>query len=174
MRRKPSKPADIRLLVLDVDGVMTDGRLYYGPRGEPLKVFHVRDGLGIKAMAQAGIEVAVISGRRSTMVTRRCRDLGIRHVVQGKEDKLPVLRELLARLQITAAECACVGDDVVDIPLLEAVGLAFSVADGHPDARSAAHVVTNLPGGQGAVREICDYLLAARDRVQTPRSWRPA
>ena len=89
--------------MLDVDGVMTDGRLYYGPRGESLKVFHVRDGFGIRALAAAGIEVAVISGRRSAMVARRCRDLGIRHVVQGKDDKLPVLREMLARLENRAA-----------------------------------------------------------------------
>lgn len=162
MRRKASKPDDIRLLVLDVDGVLTDGRLYYGPRGEALKVFHVRDGFGIRAVAEAGIEVAVISGRRSAMVARRCRDLGIRHVVQGQDDKLPVLRRMLARLGLDASECACMGDDVVDVPILDAAGLAFSVADAHPSARRAAHVVTRLPGGCGAVREACDYLLSRR------------
>jgi 3-deoxy-D-manno-octulosonate 8-phosphate phosphatase (KDO 8-P phosphatase) len=164
VRRKPARAAAIRLLVLDVDGVMTDGRLYYGPRGEALKVFHVRDGFGIRAVAEAGIEVAVISGRRSTMVARRCRDLGIRHVVQGRDDKLPVLRKLLAKLDLNPVHCACVGDDVIDVPILRAAGLAFSVADAHPDARRAAHVVTKLPGGHGAVREICDFLLAARVR----------
>ena len=141
---------------------MTDGRLYYGPRGEILKVFNVRDGLGIRAVADAGITVAVISGRRSTMVARRCRDLGIRNVVQGEVDKLPVLRKMLARLGIEAAHCACVGDDAVDVPLLEVAGLAFSVADAHASAKQAAHIVTKLGGGQGAVREICDYLIAAR------------
>lgn len=161
-RRKPVTADSIRLLVLDVDGVMTDGSLHYGPRGESIKVFNVRDGLGIRAVAKAGIEVAVISGRSSTMVSRRCRDLGIRHVTQGEENKLPVLRRLLKRLELKASECACVGDDIVDVPLLEVAGLAFTVADAHPSARRAAHVVTRLPGGRGAVREVCDYILEGR------------
>ncbi len=141
---------------------MTDGRLYYGPRGETLKVFNVRDGLGIRAVARAGIEVAVISGRSSTMVARRCRDLGIRHVTQGEDEKLPVLRKLLKRLALKPGECACIGDDIVDVPLLEIAGLAFAVPDAHPSARRAAHVVTRLPGGRGAVREVCEYLLEGR------------
>jgi 3-deoxy-D-manno-octulosonate 8-phosphate phosphatase (KDO 8-P phosphatase) len=163
-RRKPVNAATIRLLVLDVDGVMTDGRLHYGPRGEALKVFHVRDGFGIRAVMQAGIEVAVISGRNSTMVARRCRDLGIKHLIQGKDDKLPVLERLLKRLELAAAQCACIGDDIVDVPLLEKAGLAFAVADAHPDACHAAHKVTKLSGGRGAVREVCDHLLAGRAR----------
>jgi 3-deoxy-D-manno-octulosonate 8-phosphate phosphatase (KDO 8-P phosphatase) len=162
VRRKPAKADSIRLLVLDVDGVMTDGCLYYSSRGETLKVFHVRDGLGIRAIAKAGIEVAVISGRKSTMVSRRCRDLGIKHVTQGEEDKLPVLRKLLKRLALKPSECACVGDDIVDVPILEVAGLAFTVADAHAAARRVAHVVTRLPGGRGAVREVCDYLLEGR------------
>jgi 3-deoxy-D-manno-octulosonate 8-phosphate phosphatase (KDO 8-P phosphatase) len=163
-RRKPVNATAIRLLVLDVDGVMTDGRLYYGPRGEALKVFHVRDGFGIRAVMQAGIEVAVISGRNSTMVVRRCRDLGIKHLIQGEDDKLPVLERLLKRLKLSAAQCACIGDDIVDVPLLEKTGMAFAVADAHPDACRAAHKVTKLSGGRGAVREVCDHLLAARAR----------
>jgi 3-deoxy-D-manno-octulosonate 8-phosphate phosphatase (KDO 8-P phosphatase) len=158
MPRKTS--AAIRLLVLDVDGVMTDGRLHFGPRGEALKLFHVRDGLGIQQIARAGIEVAVISGRKSKMVEVRCRELGVEHVHQGAKDKLPVLEKLCARLKIEPSACACVGDDLPDIPLMRKVALAFAVADAHPEARHAAHLITKLPGGHGAVREVCDYLLA--------------
>ena len=157
MARKP--PAAIRLLVLDVDGVMTDGRLHFGPRGEALKLFHVRDGLGIQQVARAGIEVAVISGRKSKMVDVRCRELGVEHVYQGAKDKVPVLEKLCARLKIEPSDCACVGDDLPDIPLMRKVALAFAVADAHPEARHAAHLITKLPGGHGAVREVCDYLL---------------
>lgn len=154
--------ARVRLLVLDVDGVMTDGRLYYGARGETLKVFHVRDGLGLKLLAAAGITVAVISGRRSAMTAKRCRELGVRHLVQGVDDKLTAFRRLRDRLGMSSTLCACVGDDVPDVPLMREVGLSFAVADAHPRARSAAHVITGLPGGRGAVREVCDYLLEAR------------
>jgi 3-deoxy-D-manno-octulosonate 8-phosphate phosphatase (KDO 8-P phosphatase) len=152
--------APIRLLVLDVDGVMTDGRLYFGPRGEALKQFHVRDGLGIKQVAAAGIQVAVISGRKSQMVVVRCRELGVKHVHQGAKDKVTELDKLCRRLKIQPSACACVGDDLPDIPLMHKVALAFAVADAHPEARHAAHLVTKLPGGHGAVREVCDYLLA--------------
>jgi len=161
-RRKAVDPAAIRLLVLDVDGVLTDGRVYYGPSGETLKVFYIRDGLGIRAVLRAGIEVAVISGRRSAMVTRRCRELGIKHVIQGEDDKLPALESLLERLELTADECACIGDDIVDVPMLKHAGLAFAVADAHPEACRAANRITQLSGGHGAVREVCDYLLAPR------------
>jgi 3-deoxy-D-manno-octulosonate 8-phosphate phosphatase (KDO 8-P phosphatase) len=154
--------AGIRLLVLDVDGVLTDGRLYYGPGGESLKVFHVRDGQGIKALQAAGVQIGVISGRRSKMVAARCRELGVRHVIQGVEDKVAALGKLCTRLQIPPDRCACVGDDTADVPLMKTVLLAFAVADAHRDARRSAHVITTLGGGNGAVREVCDYLLAAR------------
>jgi 3-deoxy-D-manno-octulosonate 8-phosphate phosphatase (KDO 8-P phosphatase) len=152
----------VRLLVLDVDGVLTDGRLYYGVRGETLKVFHVRDGLGLKLLAAAGIKIAVISGRRSSMTAKRCRELGVRHLLQGVNDKLAAFDRLRARLKVASSECACVGDDLPDVPLMRAVGVSFAVADAHPEARSAARVITRLPGGSGAVREVCDYLLEAR------------
>lgn len=154
--------ARVRLLVLDVDGVLTDGRLYYGARGEALKVFHVRDGLGLKLLANAGITVAVISGRRSGMTARRCRELGVRHLLQGVEDKLAAFHRLRGRLGMSSGVCACVGDDVPDVPLMREVGLSFAVADAHPQARSAAHLTTLAAGGMGAVREVCDYLLEAR------------
>ncbi len=150
------------MLVLDVDGVLTDGRLYYGPRGEELKVFHVRDGLGIRMLQAAGVRVGIISGRRSRMVLIRCRELGVRHVLQGIEDKPAALQKLCRRLKISRSQCACVGDDRVDVPLMNQVQLAFAVADAHPEARRAAHIVTTLRGGEGAVREVCDYLLSAR------------
>ena len=158
--------AGVRVLVLDVDGVLTDGRLYYGPRGEALKVFHVRDGAGLKQLAAAGVTVAVISGRRSTMTRLRCRELGIRYVLQGVRDKAAALRTLCTRLRVEPADCACIGDDTPDIPLMRLVGLAYAVADAHLEARQAAHRVTTLPGGQGAVREVCDQLLAARPGVR--------
>ena len=164
-RRSAARLSEIRLLVLDVDGTLTDGRLRYGARGETEKVFHVRDGYGIKAVMAAGICVAVISGRQSPAVLRRCKELGIDHVHQGIHDKAPVLRQLLTALGLQARQCACVGDDVPDLPLMQEAGLAVAVADAHPMASSLAHRRTRLPGGAGAVREVCDWLLAARARA---------
>ena len=148
--------------MLDVDGVMTDGRLHFGPRGEALKLFHVRDGHGIKELAAAGISVAVISGRKSPMVAARCRELGVKHIFQGQQDKLAPFERLVSRLGIGTSKCACIGDDVPDVPLMRKVGLAFAVADAHSSAKREAHIITALPGGHGAVREVCDYLIAAR------------
>jgi 3-deoxy-D-manno-octulosonate 8-phosphate phosphatase (KDO 8-P phosphatase) len=154
----------IRLLILDVDGVLTDGRLYYGAHGEQLKSFHVRDGHGIKALRAAGIEVAVLSGRRSAAVRQRCRELGIRHVIEGADDKLAAFARLARKLDVEPRECACIGDDVPDLPLMRAVGLACAVADAHPIARRAAHYTTSLRGGCGAVREVCDLLARTAGR----------
>jgi 3-deoxy-D-manno-octulosonate 8-phosphate phosphatase (KDO 8-P phosphatase) len=162
VNRRAHTAAAVRLLILDVDGVLTDGRLYFGARGEALKVFDVRDGAGIVAVRRAGVEVAVISGRRAPMVTARCRELGVRHVRQGVADKLAALAHLCARLRLTPTSCACVGDDLADVPLMRAVALSFAVADAHPSARSAADFVTRARGGRGAVREVCDRLLSAR------------
>ncbi len=164
MARVATPPHGIRLLVLDVDGVLTDGRLYYGARGEVLKVFHVLDGHGIREVQRAGVAVAVISGRDAPAVRKRCRDLGIRHVFQGVADKLPVLTKLCARLGVSLRECAAVGDDTPDVPVLRGVGLAFAVAGAHASARRAAHRVTRAHGGAGAVREVCDLLVAGRGR----------
>jgi 3-deoxy-D-manno-octulosonate 8-phosphate phosphatase (KDO 8-P phosphatase) len=161
-QRRGAPLQSIRLLVLDVDGVLTDGRLRYGPYGERDKVFHVRDGHGIKALRAAGIEVGVISGRRSAAVQRRCRELGIEHLLQGVQDKGAAFSSLIARLGVAAPECACVGDDVPDLPLMRQVGLAVAVADAHVSALAAAHRRTRAAGGCGAVREVCDWLLAAR------------
>ena len=152
----------IRLLVLDVDGVLTDGRLYLSATGEELKVFHVRDGSGLVAAQRAGIVVAIISGRDSPAVTRRAAELGIRHVRQGVSDKGTELDRLLAELAATPAELACVGDDTPDLPMLRRAGLAVAVADAHPALREAAHWITPSNGGQGAVRDVCDLLLSTR------------
>ncbi len=156
------RAADIRLLVLDVDGVLTDGRLYFSPRGEELKVFHVRDGAGIVQVLRAGIAVAVISGRDSRAVERRMTELGVSWVRQGVSDKLASLRELLDILGLGPQAVACIGDDTPDVPLLANARLGVAVADAHAAVREQAHYVTRLPGGQGAVREVCDLILASR------------
>jgi 3-deoxy-D-manno-octulosonate 8-phosphate phosphatase (KDO 8-P phosphatase) len=155
-------PAEVTLVVLDVDGVLTDGRLWYGPDGESMKVFDVRDGLGIKNLIAAGIGVAVISGRRSGAVSARMRELGVSDVAQGVTDKARALTELLKRNAIAAKHVACLVDDTPDLGLMAAVGLPAAVADAHPEVLSAAAHVTRAPGGRGAVREFCDWLIAAR------------
>lgn len=158
---------DIRLLVLDVDGVLTDGRLYFDAQGEALKVFHVRDGSGIVQLRRRGIEVAIISGRDSEAVRVRMRELGITQVQQGIGDKHAALQALLTRLQISATQLACVGDDTPDLPMLSAARLAVAVADAHPSARAIAHYITQLPGGMGAVREVCDLILQAQSSASS-------
>ena len=157
----PLRGAAIRLLVLDVDGVLTDGTILLGA-GEELKSFHVRDGLGLKRLMSAGVEVAVISGRDSAAVTRRMAELDVRHVYQGIEDKLAVLERLRSTLGIDALEVAVVGDDLPDLAPMRAAGLAIAVADAHEEVRAAADWVTQAGGGHGAVREVADRLLAAR------------
>jgi len=152
----------VRLLALDVDGVLTDGRLYLSAAGEELKVFHVRDGSGLVAVRQAGIEVAIISGRSSAAVERRAAELGIRHVRQGVADKGAVLDGMLAELGVEPEHTACVGDDTPDLPMLRRAGLAIAVADAHPAVLGAVHWVTPSPGGHGAVRDVCDLLISAR------------
>jgi 3-deoxy-D-manno-octulosonate 8-phosphate phosphatase (KDO 8-P phosphatase) len=154
----------IRVLVLDVDGVMTDGRLYYGASGEELKVFHVQDGLGLKQLMGAGIGVAVISGRRTAAVDARCRELGIKHVEQGCDDKVAALERVCRHLGVRTTETLCVVDDTSDLPLCRAAGFSVAVADAHPEIRAATDRVTGNRGGCGAVREVCDWLLAARER----------
>jgi 3-deoxy-D-manno-octulosonate 8-phosphate phosphatase (KDO 8-P phosphatase) len=156
--------ARIRLVILDVDGVLTDGRLYFDANGEALKVFHVRDGHGLKLLRAAGIQLAVISGRTSPAVTARCRELGIEHVEQGCADKQAAMRKLLQTLNINTSETLCIVDDTTDLPLMLAVGYAVAVADAHPEVRAAAARITSLPGGQGAVREVCDWLLAEQEQ----------
>ena len=159
--RKAAPLANIQLLILDVDGVLTDGRLYFGAKGEALKVFHVRDGHGIKLLMGAGVQVAAFSGRRSAATAARLRELRV-PVVQGCADKLAAFNNLTKRLKVDPLYCACIVDDTPDLPLMSAVGLAAAVADAHPVVLSAAHWVAPSPGGRGAVRELCDAILRAR------------
>jgi 3-deoxy-D-manno-octulosonate 8-phosphate phosphatase (KDO 8-P phosphatase) len=160
---KPRTPlASIELLILDVDGVLTDGSLYFSGRGEAFKVFHARDGHGIRLLLESGVKVAAISGRRSAAVTARMRDLEVRHVVQGCRDKVAALERVARRLGLAPLSCACIVDDTPDLPLMSAVGFAAAVADAHPLVLSAAHWVSTLPGGRGAVREFTDAMLRAR------------
>jgi 3-deoxy-D-manno-octulosonate 8-phosphate phosphatase (KDO 8-P phosphatase) len=154
--------AEIALVVLDVDGVLTDGRLWYGPGGEALKAFDVRDGHGIKTLVAAGVGVAVISGRSSGAVAARMRELGVADVAQGVGDKARALDELLRRRALEARRVACLVDDTPDLGMMAVVGLPAAVADAHPAVLAAAKHVTRAPGGRGAVREFCDWLLAAR------------
>jgi 3-deoxy-D-manno-octulosonate 8-phosphate phosphatase (KDO 8-P phosphatase) len=158
------RAAGIRLLILDVDGVMTDGRLHYDAEGREFKTFHVRDGYGIRRIMDAGVTVAVLSGRGSQSAAGRMADLGIRHVILGREDKQNALEELLARVGIDAEEAACIGDDATDLPVMRRVALPIAVADCHACIIDAAAWRTSLPGGAGAVREVCDLLLTARAR----------
>lgn len=154
--------AAIRLLAIDVDGVLTDGRLYYGPGGEQLKVFHVHDGLGLKLVQAAGIAVAIVSARDSAMVSARLDDLGITLRAQGSHDKGQSLRTLLEERALEPAQVAFIGDDLPDLAAFAEVGLKIAVANAQAPVRAAADWVTSCPGGQGAVREVCNALLAVR------------
>lgn len=160
------RAAAIRLLVLDVDGVLTDGRLYFSAGGELLKAFHVRDGAGLVQLRRAGVEVAIISGRDSPAVDRRMSELGVAHVQQGVRDKRAALQTLLQTLQLNADCVACMGDDTPDVPMLDMARLAVAVADAHPAVKAVAHYVTGIAGGLGAVREVCDLILRARDAAR--------
>lgn len=152
----------IRLMIFDVDGVLTDGSLHFGPDGEAIKTFNVLDGHGIKLLMQAGVETAIISARQSPIITRRAADLGIPYVQQGVEGKLAAFERLLAQTGLNADSCGYVGDDIIDLPILTRAGLAFSVPNCHPEVRSRVHYVTQAGGGRGAAREICDLILRAR------------
>lgn len=160
------RAADVRMLVLDVDGVLTDGKLYFDHNGNELKAFDTRDGLGIKALQRFGIEVAVITGRESGAVSHRMAQLQVKHVYQGREDKLSAFLNLLELTGLDAAQVCFAGDDWIDLPLLMRVGLAVSVPDAEDRVKEHAHLVTKRKGGDGAVREICNLILAAQNKDQ--------
>lgn len=156
----------IRLLVLDVDGVLSDGRLYFGNSGEEIKNFHIHDGLGIKLLARAGIDTAIITGRSSAIVARRAENLGIRHVMQGREDKLVALQELCKSMALDFAHVAYMGDDLPDLAAIRRVGLGLTVANANPLVRDHADWISQHDGGNGAVREACEFILDAQGKLQ--------
>ncbi len=156
----------VKLMVFDVDGVLTDGGLRYGPDGERIKTFNVLDGHGIKLLQQSGVQAAIISARSSEIVARRARDLGIAHLMQGVHDKREGFGQLLAQTGLQADDCGFMGDDVIDLPVMTRVAFAASVPNGHPEVRARAHYVAELGGGRGAVREVCDLLLRAQGNYE--------
>lgn len=158
------RAARVRCLFLDIDGVLTDCRLWLAPDGTELKTVHVRDGLGIKMLLEAGIQVAIISGRPSEAMQRRFSKLGVAHIVLDAPDKRPEYERIRDTLGLDDGECAAMGDDTPDLPLMERVGLALTVADAHPHARAAAHWSSQHAGGFGAVREAADLILTAQGR----------
>ena len=149
----------IKLLLLDVDGVMTDGRIIYLNDGGEAKAFDVKDGHGLKLIQRAGIKVGIITGRQSDIVARRAAELGIELVYQGAKDKMQPFMEILEKLGLKASEVAYVGDDLVDLPVMRLVGFSATVADASDDIKPYVDLVTSRPGGRGAVREVCDLLL---------------
>lgn len=169
----PLDTLDIRLVAFDVDGVLTDGRLYYSETGDAMKAFDVRDGMGMKLLQEAGIELAIITSRRSPAVLLRAGDLGIRHVQQGVSDKRTAFESLLSTLSIRPEQSAFMGDDLVDLPIFRRCGLAVTVADAPALLKRHAGYVTRAVGGRGAVREFCEALLHSRGSL-APRTRRHA
>lgn len=158
------KAAQVRIMIFDVDGVLTDGRMQFSAEGEAMKSFFVHDGLGIRLLQKMGIATAIISARTTPIVNKRAADLGITYVYQGNHDKRITFAQLLTDTGMTAHECGFMGDDIIDLPLFSKVGFAVSVPNGHPEAISRADYVTKASGGLGAVREICDFILRAQNK----------
>ncbi|MEW6994150.1 3-deoxy-manno-octulosonate-8-phosphatase KdsC [Colwelliaceae bacterium MEBiC 14330] len=160
-----TKAKVIKLLVCDVDGVFSDGRIYLGNDGEELKAFHTKDGFGVKALGSSGVAVAIITGRNSAIVANRMKALHVAHIIQGQEDKLPALIELTEQLKITLDEVAYIGDDVPDLPCIKAAGIGIGVLDAHPLVLNGADYITFTRGGFGAVREVCDLIMQSQDTL---------
>jgi len=161
-----ARAARVRLMIFDVDGILTDGGLYFGPEGELLKRFNVLDGQGIKLLQQSGVLVAIISARQSSIVARRAEDLGITRIYQGVQDKRLAFEKLLSQHAMNADSCGFAGDDIIDLPILGRVGFAASVPNGHTEVRTRVHYVTQAEGGRGAAREICDFILHAQGNYE--------
>ena len=157
-----TKATALQLLICDIDGVFSDGRVYMGNAGEELKAFHTRDGFGVKALLNAGIEVAVITGRQSQIVANRMQGLGVKHIYQGQDNKLVAFEQLIDRLNLTPEQVGYIGDDVIDLPVMTCCGLSVAVADAHPLVRNQADYCTRINGGFGAVRELADLILQAK------------
>lgn len=161
----------IKLVAFDIDGIMTDGRLYFTSLGDEIKAFNVKDGLGLNLLRKSGVEVAIITGRTSELVNRRARDLKIDKLIQGREDKKIALLELMEKENLSAEQIAYMGDDLPDLPAIRHAGLGITVADALPIVKQHADLITEAKGGDGAVREFCDWLLQAQgnlDKVLEP------
>jgi 3-deoxy-D-manno-octulosonate 8-phosphate phosphatase (KDO 8-P phosphatase) len=155
----------VRLVVFDVDGVLTDGRLWYGPDGEALKAFHAFDGHGVKMLQQAGLHAAILSGREMAAVVARAKELAVAHVLQGVENKRRAFETLLRRLKLGRAAAAYMGDDLVDLGVLERCGFACAPREAPEAVRSVAHCVPSAPAGRGAAREVCEFILQAQGKL---------
>lgn len=156
----------IKLMVFDVDGVLTDGRLYLGDDGQEYKAFNSRDGHGMRMLMDSGVALALLTGRQSQVVSRRAVDLGIKHVIQGRRDKLPAFDDLLSALNLSPDAAAFVGDDLVDLPVMRRAGLGIAVADAVAEVRAHADWVTSCAGGQGAAREACELIMRAQGQLE--------
>ena len=152
-------------MLFDVDGVLTDGRLWYGPDGEELKAFHVLDGHGMKLLMQTGIAVALLSGRSSAAVARRAAELGIVHALQGVDDKRGAFEALARKLGVSWEEAGFMGDEIIDLPVLRRCGFACAPAEAHERVRASVHYITTAPAGAGAAREACEFVLRAQGRL---------
>jgi len=156
----------IRLMIFDVDGVLTDGRLWYASDGTELKAFHSFDGLGVKLLSQNGVRCAILSGRESPAVAQRAEELGIEHVMQGVEDKRRGFRQILARVRLKAAAAGFMGDDLVDIPVLRRCGFACVPKEAPEHVRHNAHYIPLSAAGSGAVRDVCEFILKAQGKLE--------
>mgnify|MGYP006276570387 CR=1 FL=1 len=160
------KAAPIRLLILDVDGVLSDNKLYYTDQGTELKAFYTRDGHGMVMLQQTGVEIGIITGRRSPLTEKRMQDLKVKHLYQGVPDKLPTFLKLIAQLGLETEQIAYIGDDILDLPLLSRVGLAVAPADADAEVRTRVDYTSPFPGGQGCVRDICERIMKAQNTWQ--------
>lgn len=160
----------IQLAIFDVDGVLTDGRLYFLPDGTEFKTFNTLDGQGIKMLIASGVRTAIISGRKSPVVERRAQNLGIHHLYQGHENKLAILEQLLEQLQLTPEQVAHLGDDLPDLPVIRRVGLGMAVANANAFVRQHAHAVTHARGGEGAAREFCELIMHAQGTLEAAQA----
>jgi 3-deoxy-D-manno-octulosonate 8-phosphate phosphatase (KDO 8-P phosphatase) len=161
-----AKAKTVKLVIFDVDGVLTDGKLFLGDDGQEYKAFHSRDGHGMKMLQFTGVEIGIITGRKSQVVRLRMESLGIEHVYQGKQEKLPAYQELKNKLGLSDEQIAYVGDDVVDLPVMRRVGLAIAVQDAHPVVVQHAHWQTPHGGGRGAARDVCEMIMEAQGTLQ--------
>ncbi|THB73986.1 MAG: 3-deoxy-manno-octulosonate-8-phosphatase KdsC [Gammaproteobacteria bacterium] len=157
---------NIKLLILDVDGVLTDGKVYFGESTEELKAYNIKDGLGMRLLMDNGIEIAIITGRNSKSVEIRMAGLGIKHLYQGKLAKRESYEQLIDKLKLSPDEVAYIGDDLIDLPVMTKVGLPIAVADAHTKSKEVAKIITTNTGGNGAVREICDLILEAQGKLE--------